>query len=26
MGGAVKSNQLQWQLSSDSTCISEGTC
>ena len=26
LDGAVKSNQLQWQLSSDSTCISEGTC
>lgn len=24
--GTVKSNQLQWQLSSDSTCISVGTC
>mgnify|MGYP000038275280 FL=1 len=24
--GTIKSNQLQWQLSSDSTCISVGTC
>ncbi|MEH6731981.1 MAG: prepilin-type N-terminal cleavage/methylation domain-containing protein [Pseudoalteromonas distincta] len=26
MEGTVKSNQLQWQLSSNSSCISEGTC
>lgn len=26
MDVTIKSNQLQWQLSSDSTCISEGTC